>query len=98
VPPTGVGASIRQEHDMNSISLGPTSGRFARIAPGRTRRRAIGRSARRALNAVRATMQKWQQRSRERAELRRLDDRMLRDIGVTRGDVWHEINKPFWRP
>jgi uncharacterized protein YjiS (DUF1127 family) len=82
---------------MKAISLGPASGRFARSASGRARRRA-GRSLRRALNVVRATMQKWQQRSRERAELRRLDDRMLRDIGVTRGDVWHEINKPFWRP
>jgi uncharacterized protein YjiS (DUF1127 family) len=83
---------------MKAIPLGPTSGRFARIAPGRARRRAIGRSLGRALNFVRATMQGWQQRSRERAELARLDDRMLRDIGVTRGDVWQEINKPFWRP
>ena len=83
---------------MNSISLGPTSGRFARIASGQSRRRAIGRSLRRALNVGLATVQKWQQRSRERVELRRLDDRMLRDIGVTRGDVWREINKPFWRP
>ena len=83
---------------MKAISLGPTSGRFARIAPGRARRRAIGRSLRRALNSVRATMQRWRQRSRERAQLARLDDRMLRDIGVTRGDVWQEINKPFWRP
>ena len=83
---------------MNSISLGPASGRFARIAPGRTRRRTIGRSLRRALNVGLATVQKWQQRSRDRAELRRLDYRMLRDIGVTRGDVWREINKPFWRP
>ena len=83
---------------MNSIPLGPASGRFARIAPRRTRRRAIARSVRRALNVVHATMQQWRQRSRERAELRRLDDRMLRDIGVTRGDVWRELNKPFWRP
>jgi len=83
---------------MKAISLGPTSGRFARIAPGRARRRAIGRSLGRALNFVHATMQGWRQRSRERAELARLDDRMLRDIGMTRGDVWQEINKPFWRP
>ena len=82
---------------MKAIPLGPTSGRFARIAPGRARRRAIGRWLRRALNVVRATMQGWRQRSRERAELARLDDRMLRDIGITRGDVWREINKPFWR-
>ena len=27
-----------------------------------------------------------------------LDERMLRDIGLTKVDIWHEINKPFWRP
>jgi uncharacterized protein YjiS (DUF1127 family) len=83
---------------MKTISLGPASGRFARIAPARTRRRTIGRSLRRALNFARAAIQKWRLRSRERAELAKLDDRMLRDIGVNRGDVWREINKPFWRP
>ena len=82
---------------MKAISLGPTSGRFTRIAPGRARRRAIGGSLGRALNVVRAMLQGWRKRSRERAELARLDDRMLRDIGITRGDVWREINKPFWR-
>ena len=39
----------------------------------------------------------WQDRRRQRHALARLDDRMLRDIGITRGDVWREINKPFWR-
>lgn len=39
----------------------------------------------------------WRQRSRERAQLAALDERMLRDIGISRGDVLHEINKPFWR-
>ena len=40
----------------------------------------------------------WQDRRRQRHALARLDDRMLRDIGVTRCDVWREVNKPFWRP
>jgi uncharacterized protein YjiS (DUF1127 family) len=30
------------------------------------------------------------------ARARRLDERMLRDIGLTRFDAEYEINKPFW--
>ena len=44
-----------------------------------------------------AVIGEWHRRSRERAQLAMLDDRMLRDIGVTRADVWYECNKPFWR-
>ena len=39
----------------------------------------------------------WQDRRRQRFTLARLDDRMLRDIGLTSVDVQHEISKPFWR-
>lgn len=39
----------------------------------------------------------WQERARSRVLLGRLDDRMLRDIGITRADVDHEAAKPFWR-
>jgi uncharacterized protein YjiS (DUF1127 family) len=44
-----------------------------------------------------ALLREWRQRSRERAQLAALDERMLRDIGISRGDVLREINKPFWR-
>ena len=37
-------------------------------------------------------------RSRQRRRLGELDDRMLRDIGLTRADAWAEAQKPFWRP
>lgn len=37
------------------------------------------------------------ERGRQRRALAELDDRLLRDIGLTRTDVWHEIAKPFWR-
>jgi uncharacterized protein YjiS (DUF1127 family) len=40
----------------------------------------------------------WIERQRERQALLRLDDRMLRDIGLTRVDVEREADKPFWRP
>jgi len=52
---------------------------------------------REALRRTLATLREWRRRSRDRAELARFDERMLRDIGVARADVWREINKPFWR-
>jgi uncharacterized protein YjiS (DUF1127 family) len=39
----------------------------------------------------------WQGRARQRAHLAALDDRLLRDIGLTRADVERELLKPFWR-
>ncbi|HEX6981049.1 MAG TPA: DUF1127 domain-containing protein [Alphaproteobacteria bacterium] len=39
----------------------------------------------------------WQERARARHELGRIDDRVLRDIGLTRLDIARETAKPFWR-
>jgi uncharacterized protein YjiS (DUF1127 family) len=36
-----------------------------------------------------------QARSRDRQMLQKLDDRLLKDIGVTRADVERELAKPF---
>jgi uncharacterized protein YjiS (DUF1127 family) len=83
---------------MRVVSSGMTAGRVARVAPQRIGRRGSVGPLRQALNLAAATLRQWAQRRRERAELARLDDRMLRDSGVTRADVWREINKPFWRP
>ena len=44
------------------------------------------------------TVAGWQIRSRQRTALRRLNDHMLKDIGVTRADAWREAAKPFWVP
>ncbi len=44
-----------------------------------------------------ATLRGWRRRRRERDQLARLDDRMLADIGLTRGDAEFLVNKPFWR-
>ena len=46
---------------------------------------------------VAASLGEWRRRSRERAELGALDDRMLKDIGLTRTDAEFLSNKPFWR-
>ena len=44
-----------------------------------------------------ATVREWRRRIRERGELSALDDRMLKDIGLTRADAEFLSNKPFWR-
>ena len=46
---------------------------------------------------VLATFREWRRRAHGRAELATLDDRMLRDIGLTRADAEFLSNKPFWR-
>ena len=44
-----------------------------------------------------ATLREWRRRSRARTELAALDDRTLKDIGLTRPDAEFLANKPFWR-
>lgn len=40
----------------------------------------------------------WLARRRQRLDLGQLDDRMLKDLGLSRADVAREAGKPFWRP
>jgi len=44
-----------------------------------------------------AAMQLWYERSRQRRALARLDERLLRDIGVDRASAMQEVSKPFWQ-
>lgn len=39
----------------------------------------------------------WYDRARERQALLSMDDNMLRDIGLSRADIWDEARKPFWQ-
>ena len=66
-------------------------------SPGSARSASRGSRAGRCLGPRRATLREWRRRSRERAELAALDDRMLKDIGLTRADAEFLSNKPFWR-
>jgi uncharacterized protein YjiS (DUF1127 family) len=38
----------------------------------------------------------WLERSRQRRALAELDERLLRDIGVTSAQARREAAKPFW--
>jgi len=49
------------------------------------------------LAALFALLRVWRRRRRERAYLLKLDDRCLKDIGITRWDAVRECEKPFWK-
>jgi uncharacterized protein YjiS (DUF1127 family) len=55
--------------------------------------RFVGVAVRRIMAAIDTMMA----RRRTRLQLQSLDDRMLKDIGVSRADVSAESSKPFWR-
>jgi uncharacterized protein YjiS (DUF1127 family) len=46
----------------------------------------------------RAVRRTWQHRRSGRRALRQLDDRQLKDIGLSRAAATREARKPFWRP
>lgn len=51
-----------------------------------------------AFQIVVSALAEWHRRARERHQLMELDDRLLKDIGITRSDAYREWRKPFWRP
>lgn len=53
---------------------------------------------RRLLDAMADRVLGWHERSRQRWLLSGLDDRMLRDLGLSRADVDGEVSKRFWQP
>ncbi len=44
------------------------------------------------------TVERWRERARQRRELLALDERMLRDIGISRTDADRIGHTPFWKP
>jgi len=43
------------------------------------------------------TLSVWRTRIRDRQRFAALEQRDLRDLGLSRTDVEHELAKPFWR-
>ncbi len=56
-----------------------------------------GYSLKRAVVAALPVLWVWHERTRQRRALARLDDHLLRDIGLSRAAVVRESRKPFWR-
>ena len=48
--------------------------------------------------AMVGSLRAWRRRSVARRELAQLDERILRDIGIDRSTVNHEMQQPFWLP
>jgi uncharacterized protein YjiS (DUF1127 family) len=48
-------------------------------------------------SGLKETLILWHRRARQRRQLQRLDDHMLRDIGIDRIAAWRESEKPFWK-
>lgn len=46
--------------------------------------------------AVTARIARWRKVYRQRIELASLSDDALRDIGLSRADVYQETERPFW--
>jgi len=44
-----------------------------------------------------ATLRVWRRRLRERDQLSRMDERLLKDIGITRAEALRLSDKPFWK-
>lgn len=68
--------------------------------PGRARavvRPGYRTAAQRLVQAAAETVVAWQARADTRRALEGLDDRMLRDIGLSRIEAEREMRKPFWR-
>jgi len=76
---------------MTTIQFEAPRHRFSPV-PQRSRGTASGIAGR-----VLATLREWRRRAHDRAELAKLDDRMLRDIGLTHADAEFLSSKPFWR-
>jgi len=49
-----------------------------------------------AIGRIVAAIRLWRGRARGRQQLRALDDRLLKDIGLNREDVGYEFPRPFW--
>jgi uncharacterized protein YjiS (DUF1127 family) len=47
--------------------------------------------------AMRRRLAAWQAMAQGRAELSRLSDRDLQDMGISRATALAEVRKPFWR-
>ncbi len=73
------------------ITIGPRRTQFYR------HRSAFGGAALGSLTHLLDMVPRWLDLWQQRQALRLLDDRMLKDVGLNKSDVDHELRKPFWQ-
>jgi uncharacterized protein YjiS (DUF1127 family) len=69
------------------------------VIPGRPysgRRQSLARRLVRRADRAITTLLRWQELVRQRRALLRLDDHMLKDIGLSRADALREGERRFW--
>ncbi len=66
------------------------TGRQTQFAPS------FGSARHWAVTAIQTLLQ-WQERASQRHHIAGLNDRALKDVGLTRADVESEAAKPFWQ-
>ncbi|MEP4548294.1 MAG: DUF1127 domain-containing protein [Saccharospirillum sp.] len=57
----------------------------------------VARSVRSAMSYCYSSARHWYRNYKTRAQLARLPDYILKDIGLKRADAIRETSKPFWR-
>jgi uncharacterized protein YjiS (DUF1127 family) len=90
--PAGRGPGAAQEFPMAYAPLHLHSGATVSSPAARRARPGAGLLAR----ALR-TVQVWRSRIRDRADLARMTELDLRDVGLSRSEARYELSKPFWR-
>ena len=79
--------------DTIMVRPGPLETAAARISAGLVH---AARLTDRGLVRLFDVIFEWRAWSAERDLMRSLDDRMLRDVGLTRVDIERELSRPFW--
>jgi uncharacterized protein YjiS (DUF1127 family) len=89
------------ERQRRSVTLFSTVGAFASPVHHALARRPVQepwlRQASRAIERAVDAILTWRERVRMRRQLLSLDDRLLKDIGITRLQAQSEAEKPFWQ-
>jgi uncharacterized protein YjiS (DUF1127 family) len=99
-------SSLFQRHDerrRGRSSFGTTSTQFrpavrlpqTAVQPPR-RAESAPLAPLRAIHRIATAIRLWRTRARSLQELRQLDDRLLKDIGLTREDLGLEASRRFW--
>ncbi|GAB4349184.1 MAG: hypothetical protein Kow006_10560 [Gammaproteobacteria bacterium] len=79
---------------MTTITLHRIHARVSATAAARAAAKWMGR----VVTTGWQQLELWQERANQRHRLLELDDRLLKDIGISRAEAEREARKPFWKP